>query len=222
MEAIEDECLDDHTSDKGAVYVGCGYYNIAITPTATTMPVTTIFATTPPGSSCASTSFIEDCTPGGSQSLCVVTQTCESWVNTVPASTTQEPPAKTSAAIAITPLELKPVVCDSESNYPGHADIRGDAQADLADRWCTVEPMDNDVLSIGPGEKGLESYREDRQGTKYWFSVSWIDGCVTTVDRQKIYEPFGSGGILCQQIFKNDLITVVAMYHSKTYSAFYL
>ncbi|KAF7555513.1 hypothetical protein G7Z17_g2121 [Cylindrodendrum hubeiense] len=86
-------------------------------------------------------------------------------------------------------VELKPAVCEDETNYLGHGDTNAGSQGNLADRYYLVEPMDNGISDMRPGDAALESIREDLKEIKYYYSIPWIDGCVTTVNRQDLKKP---------------------------------
>ncbi|KAH7120544.1 hypothetical protein EDB81DRAFT_914184 [Dactylonectria macrodidyma] len=183
-----------------------------VAPPLTDLPTLTDIGTgivTPSGSSCAETGTVTQCIPGsGGQSACVENPTCVSWVNTMPPTTTEAPPPPVTTTEAppvvteppVTPLELKPVVCVDENTLPGHGDINGDTQGNLADVFCEVEPLDNGVSDMGPGDQPLERLREANDEIHYYYSISWVDGCVTTVDRQDVLAPIGDGGASCKDI----------------------
>ncbi|KAH7139640.1 hypothetical protein B0J13DRAFT_638583 [Dactylonectria estremocensis] len=179
-------------------------------PPLTDLPTLTDVGTivTPSGSSCAETGTVTQCIPGsGGQSACVENPTCVSWVNTMPPTTTEAPPPVTTTQAPpvvteppVTPLELAPVVCVDEGTLPGHGDINGDTQGNLADVFCEVEPLDNGVSDMGPGDQPLERLREANDEINYYYSISWVDGCVTSVARQDVLSPIGDGGASCKDI----------------------
>ncbi|KAH6894711.1 hypothetical protein B0T10DRAFT_399106, partial [Thelonectria olida] len=227
MDTLEAQCIEDKTYNQGNLDVGCGTYKFtavfdesAASPTTTSAPLTSVVLTnlptltdvgttisTPDGSSCASTATVTQCVIGsGGQSACAERPTCASWVNTqvietteIPATTTEPPPVETTSPPQ-TPLELKPVVCENEADFPGHADVSPSAQNSYADLFCEIDTMDNGVTDMGPGDEPLERVRLDQHEITYYYSVSWIDGCVTSVDRQDVAEPLGSDGMACKDI----------------------
>jgi hypothetical protein len=99
----------------------------------------------------------------------------------------------------ITPLALKPVVCNNEADLPGHADIASKDQKGLAERFCEVDPSDNGIVDMGPGGK-FGRTRQDNYDINYYYEISWVDGCKTTVEKQDLENPIG-GGTKCSDIF---------------------
>lgn len=201
--------------------------SIEISTTMPPLPTLTNDATaivTPSGSSCVATGTVTQCIIGsGGQSACVENPTCTSWVNTEVPETTAAPPPVTTAQPPpvstdppITPLELKPVVCEDEANFPGHADISPDSQGNLADRFCEVDTLDSGITDMGPGDAALESTRLDTHEIKYFYSISWIDGCVTTVERQDVEKPVGDGGMACKDIFIQAFSNCKFHYHHRS------
>ncbi|KXT05630.1 hypothetical protein AC578_5652 [Pseudocercospora eumusae] len=141
------------------------------------------------GSSCVQTATITQCAlgPGGRGSACVPSPTCASWI-----ATTKAPPPAPK-----TPLELKPPVCNNEADLPGHADIGAGFQKFAAKIFC--EPRG--TVQIGPSSKRYTARIIDPHGVNYDYEVSWIQGCVTTVEKQSFVSPVP--GHICEDIMRN-------------------
>lgn len=90
---------------------------------------------------------------------------------------------------------MKPVVCHNEADFKGHADISSGAQFKLAFPLC----IENEE-ELGPGQH-KRAHNLDQHNISYDYSISWIEGCITTVDRQSVYYPIGSAGPYCQKVF---------------------
>lgn len=107
-------------------------------------------------------------------------------------STAESPPEPTE--IPKTPLELKPAVCADESNFPGHVDVHKSDQKRQAESFCETYFLDRNQKAIH-----MSSQNETVSATGgglfgdalLHFSVSWVDGCETTVDSQDVMLPVG-------------------------------
>ncbi|KAL7906301.1 hypothetical protein GGI35DRAFT_482472 [Trichoderma velutinum] len=115
--------------------------------------------------------------------------------------TTESPPEPTETPK--TPLELKPVVCSDESNFPGHGDVHKRDQERQAESFCETYFLDRNQKAIYMNSQsktvwvtGGGLFGEDH----LYFSVSWIDGCETTVDSQNVMLPVGDINVNCGNI----------------------
>ncbi|KAH7009573.1 hypothetical protein EDB80DRAFT_775982 [Ilyonectria destructans] len=121
---------------------------------------------------------------------------------TFPSAVTVEPtdvvtaaPTTTQDAIPTTPLTRQAIVCHNEADFPGHADINGGSQDDYSTDFSGLSgPNGDDNLYDGAGT--VELSKSDKHGVSYYYSVNWIDGCVTTQDTQNFRFPLGMGGII--------------------------
>ncbi|KAH8686198.1 hypothetical protein BGZ61DRAFT_392794 [Ilyonectria robusta] len=126
---------------------------------------------------------------------------CTDYTN-FPSAVTVEPtevvtaaPTTTQAAIPVTPLTRQAIVCHNEADFPGHADINGGSQDDYSTDFSGLSgPNGDDNLYDGAGI--IELSKSDKHGVSYYYSVNWIDGCVTTQDTQNFRFPLGMGGII--------------------------
>lgn len=172
----------------------------AAMPTLTNAPVGTI--TTPDGSSCAGTSTSTQCAIGpGGKTACAEFPSCFSWVNTM---TTSEPePEPTETEIPETPLQLKDVVCEDENDFPGHGDVSPQSQAGYAESFCGGDLAESRSKTLGPDDDPMEELKRDGGDISYNYSISWIEGCKTEVDKQYIQWPIGEEDRFssCSQIF---------------------
>lgn len=124
--------------------------------------------------------------------------TSDELTTTVIESTTESPTSEPTED-PVTPLELKPVVCEDEANLPGHADIRAGDQRLTASIFCA------DYFSIlhthyMNSQNETVSGSANAAGTSYFYSVSWIDGCQTTVDVQDPRVPLEDTKLTCTKI----------------------
>ncbi|KJX94113.1 hypothetical protein TI39_contig4216g00016 [Zymoseptoria brevis] len=120
-------------------------------------------------------------------------------ISAEPTTSTPEPePIPTQS---ITPLEVISAECFDEADFPGHADIQGRDQSSFSDYFCNDwnDFVDDGQRDIGPGEAVADLHVDD-YGVNYWYEISWVDGCVTTVDRQDVSDPLGEGGKTCKDI----------------------
>jgi hypothetical protein len=101
-----------------------------------------------------------------------------------------------------TPLELKSAVCENEADFGNHPDVSPDFQSGRAGVFCGSGIYDNKVAKMSPGSK---PYSATHKGGKvnYWYEVSWVEGCKTTVDSQDVAYPVGNKGPRCADIFKS-------------------
>ncbi|UKZ81306.1 hypothetical protein TrVFT333_009078 [Trichoderma virens FT-333] len=105
-------------------------------------------------------------------------------------STTESPPEPTE--IPKTPLELKPVMCEDEANFPGHGDVHKGDQKRQAESFCETYFLEGQHdLYMGPQNTTVWATTGFIE-TNLYFSVSWIDGCETTVDSQNAMLPLGN------------------------------
>ncbi|KAM0542725.1 hypothetical protein ACHAPJ_012658 [Fusarium lateritium] len=152
--------------------------------------------------------FEGQCILDGGQSWAEIDMGCGAY-GIIPAKSSAAPPAATSTAAAPPPqptepqkqpLQVNPAVCEDESKYPGHADIQKRDQAEMADHICEGSVSDEGQV-MGPGDTMVERSFRDNYGVNYYFSISWIDGCMTTVDKQDFDKPVGGNTWTCENIF---------------------
>ncbi|KAM0189313.1 hypothetical protein ACHAPI_010079 [Fusarium lateritium] len=123
-----------------------------------------------------------------------------------PTTSTSETPVQTTVAPK-QPLQVNPVYCDLESNYPHHDDIQKSDQANFAKEFCdnpvslTMGRHINTNLgkTIGP-EDQLDHVFYDNYGVAYHYAIWWNSGCTTDVDRQSIQKPVGGDTWTCENI----------------------
>lgn len=170
-------------------------------PTLTNPPAGTI--TTPDGSSCVETSTSTQCAMGpGGRTACAEFPSCFSWVNIM---TTSEPePEPTKTETPETPLELQDVVCEDENDFPGHGDVSSRSQSGFAESFCGGDLAASRSKTLGPDDDAMEELKRDGGGISYNYSISWINGCKTEVDKQYIQWPIGQEDSFssCLQIFE--------------------
>lgn len=153
---------------------------------------TTATFSTPSGSSCAETTTIKQCAIGAlGQSVCISAPSCASWVNTdtVTVTATAAEPTKTTA-----PLQVNKPVCNDESDFPDHKDVSEDG---ISTATYLFYDHYGEIMMYA----GQETVSEIAgTGVKISSSASWIDGCVTDVDEQKLGEPLGDDSLLAYTV----------------------
>lgn len=201
MYAFGDECFDSENSFlEGTIDVGCGTYKYTAMPTTSTtappvhltgLPTLTDVPgpiSIPDDSSCAETATNTQCALGGGAGHdqgCVENTYCASWVSTQPTEAPAPPEDKT------TPLELGPVFCKDKGG--DHKDVNPSAVKTLADGYCEA----NLPVELKPGSSVSGTTKSDI----YYYEVSWVEGCKTTVESQDPYKPLGKDGPLCKDLF---------------------
>ncbi|KAH7141655.1 hypothetical protein EDB81DRAFT_898885 [Dactylonectria macrodidyma] len=114
-----------------------------------------------------------------------------------PTTTAVEEPPTTTAVEEPTPnasLVRGPVICHNEADFPGHADINGGAQDDFSTDFSGK--LGSDGTTMSPTSGPIVWNTQDKHGINYWFSASWVDGCITTVPTQDFQFPLGLGSII--------------------------
>lgn len=169
---IREQCLRFRTNDEGSLDTGCGTYSLEI-------------KSVPGVSTIQSTSSEQTGTPSAS---------------TEATKATTESPSPEPTGDPKMPLELKPVVCEDEANFPGHADIRKDDQRLAAGVFCETYFSRDHLRWMDSHDEAVTGIINVK-GTSYSFSVSWIDGCETTVASQAPMYPFNGNDLSCENIF---------------------
>ncbi|KAK7415730.1 hypothetical protein QQX98_005643 [Neonectria punicea] len=172
MDKLEVGCLLGDSYSEGSFDVGCGTYKFKATFDENAVKTTT-----------TSTSEVP-----------------ESTTSEAPDTTTSEAPAEITEA-AKTPLELGSTVCEDEDDFPGHAGINPGAQKSEADFFCQLMRGDELIEDIGSGDARASRVLFDGHDISYEYTISWIDGCETTVERQEIEDPIGDGDLSCKDVF---------------------
>lgn len=97
------------------------------------------------------------------------------------------------------PLEVTNITCNDPADFEGHADIYGDFQYKNALYLCNYEWHG---LTMDPSSKPLYQ-RESPYGVSYDYSISWVEGCETTVPSQDVQVPLNdqAPGWSCHAIF---------------------
>lgn len=206
MYAFGDECFDSENSFlEGTIDVGCGTYKYTAIPTTSTtappfhltgLPTLTDIPgpiSTPDGSSCAETATNTQCAQGGGGrgQACVENTYCASWASTEPTEAPAPPEEETPPEDETTSLELGPVFCKNRGG--NHKDVSPRAVRALADAYCEA----NLPVELKPGDPAYGITKSDL----YYYEVSWVEGCKTTVDLQDPYTPLGNDGPLCKDLF---------------------
>ncbi|GAW22647.1 hypothetical protein ANO14919_121890 [Xylariales sp. No.14919] len=129
---------------------------------------------------------------------------------TTPETSTESSTETTSAehtptpTVTITPLQVLGIVCNNEADFPGHADVSPGYQKKYAQFFGDyAHPESGDMYSSTPP---LDGKFQDPHGISYEYIVSWIPGCVTTVDRQSVQFPLGKDqkNVKARDILVND------------------
>ncbi|RWA04550.1 hypothetical protein EKO27_g10559 [Xylaria grammica] len=137
-------------------------------------------------------------TPDSTTKSPTSTVTTESPTDTTSAESTPTP------TVTITPLQVIGIVCNNEADFPGHADVSPGYQKKYAQFFGDyAQPESGDMYSSTPP---LDGKFRDPHGISYEYVVSWIPGCVTTVDRQSVQFPLGDGqkNVKARDLLVND------------------
>ncbi|KAM0354797.1 hypothetical protein ACHAPU_000621 [Fusarium lateritium] len=114
---------------------------------------------------------------------------------------TEEPKQEDPKEDPPTPLALKSAVCENEEDFGKHPDVSPDFQFGRAGVFCGSSIYDNKVANMGPSSKPFSATHKGGK-TNYWYEVSWVEGCKTTVDSQSVANPLGDKGPRCADLFK--------------------
>lgn len=99
------------------------------------------------------------------------------------------------------PLVVGAAVCEGEANLPGHAPINEEHQGQLASIACLRLNLVHHISFMNAHSIPM-TYSANPDGTNYFYSVSWIDGCETAVESQDPYLPLGNDlSPLCSYMF---------------------
>ncbi|KAK3299466.1 uncharacterized protein B0H64DRAFT_455416 [Chaetomium fimeti] len=179
----------------------------SITATATTFstfdstdfPTLSTAWTTPEGSTCASTTTYTSCIfPGGGNSACAVSTTCASWAATS-TSTTSTGPTET-------PLAINTKGCYYASElFPNEdpPDIDEDFQQQYIPWACATDDTAAVDVVLGPDSEPM-TFDTRTNGVPYWYSVSWIEDCETSVSEQYAYVPIPGGEDTCYSLMRGN------------------
>ncbi|RYP57836.1 hypothetical protein DL769_009244 [Monosporascus sp. CRB-8-3] len=160
----------------------------ASTSSASTSSVSTSSATTSSASSSSATP-----SPSSTTSSVSTTSSTSST-----STTTQPTPTPT------TPLERGPIICHNEADFPGHADINPDAQDEFSTDFSGLDDVDE---YLGPGSPAIELNIKDGDDISYQYSASWVEGCVTSVDKQSYRFPLGSPSQITAYLLVREAFT---------------
>lgn len=91
-----------------------------------------------------------------------------------------------SATESITPLALGQRNCNAESDFPGHGAIQGDNVRLGSQQACMNTALTEDEMYDG---KAPITYSATLNNVPYYFAISWVSGCQTTVDKASPAQP---------------------------------
>lgn len=214
FETIGENCIKNKSSNKGSLDVGCGTYNFEIKPASKNTATKSVSSTSRKTShettittSISSVSKKMSHSPLRASSSrtevapkSLSTRSKANFLTSTPLATT-ESPSSTPTDGSQRPLELRSVVCEDEASLPGHAPISAEHQRLLSAIICYDIVAKHDITSMD-SQSEASTYTINPDGTNYFYSVSWVDGCKTTVDRQGVSTPLGESSPQCR-----DLVT---------------
>ncbi|KAK7938043.1 uncharacterized protein PG986_014911 [Apiospora aurea] len=87
------------------------------------------------------------------------------------------PPSATASIIA---LALSSIQCNDESDFPGHGAIQGSNVQLGSQQACMNTGLTEDEMYDG---KAPITYSATISNVPYYFAISWVRGCKTTVDK---------------------------------------
>ncbi|RYO92304.1 hypothetical protein DL762_001753 [Monosporascus cannonballus] len=193
----DDEAADYAQSQIDAAF---GSSRVTTSSSASTSSASTSSASTSSAStSLVSTSSVTTSSASNSSATPSPSSTTSSVPTTLPTSTTtQHTPTPT------TPLERGPIICHNEADFPGHADINPGAQDEFSTDFSGLDDVDE---YLGPGSPAIELNTKDGDGVSYQYSASWIEGCVTSVDKQSYRFPLGSPSQITAYLLVREAFT---------------
>ncbi|KAI0967585.1 hypothetical protein F4678DRAFT_465186 [Xylaria arbuscula] len=117
-------------------------------------------------------------------------------------TTTSSEPTPTPTTI-ITPLQAFDIVCNKESDFPGHADVSRNWQGKFAHVFGSLWMPEGGLMSNS--SPAIDGKFKDNHGISYEYSVSWVAMCVTTEEQQSFQFPLDEQGELnAETILKDD------------------
>ncbi|RYP19193.1 hypothetical protein DL765_003508 [Monosporascus sp. GIB2] len=180
---VESPSEDDAAADYAQSQIDAAFGSSTVTTSssASTSSASSSSATPPPLSTTSSVPTTSPTSP------------------TSPTSTTTQPtPTPT------TPLERGPIICHNEADFPGHADINPGAQDEFSTDFSGLDNVDE---YLGPGSPAIELNTKDGDDISYQYSASWIEGCVTSVDKQSYRFPLGSPSQITAYLLVREAFT---------------
>ncbi|KAJ7161200.1 glycoside hydrolase family 18 protein [Mycena filopes] len=131
--------------------------------------------------------------PGADGNVATITANFALWAGLTATATT-------SATATPTPthaLSVDDVVCLDEADFPGHGDINPDSQNEEAFWFClqqTTGASDDPnggwtEMSFGDAAIDWTTFVSQ---ISYHYRIEWVNGCITTVDKQNVGYPVGS------------------------------
>ncbi|KAI0532880.1 hypothetical protein GGR58DRAFT_488740 [Xylaria digitata] len=109
----------------------------------------------------------------------------------IPTSTATTEPTPIPTTV-ITPLQVFDTACNNEADFPGHGDVSPGTQNEFAMDFSGLDGPDGFEF-ISSTTPTFERKFEGKHGISYDYSVSWVSGCVTTVDKQSFRFPLAEG-----------------------------
>ncbi|KAK8076443.1 hypothetical protein PG994_003715 [Apiospora phragmitis] len=103
-----------------------------------------------------------------------------------PSSTTSSKKAPPSATASITALVLGQIHCNDESDFPGHGAVQGSNVRLGSQQACMNTALVEDEMYDG---KAPITYSANISNVPYYFTISWVSGCKTTVGKASPAEP---------------------------------
>ncbi|KAI1290712.1 hypothetical protein F5Y03DRAFT_377873 [Xylaria venustula] len=125
--------------------------------------------------------------------------TTESPTDTTTTTSSEPTPTPTTT---ITPLQAFDIVCNKESDFPGHADVSGSWQKKFAHIFGEFWGPEGGLMSDSSPD--IVAKLKDNHGISYEYSVSWISMCVTTGEQQSFQFPLGEQSELDAETILKD------------------
>ncbi|KAL6903018.1 hypothetical protein GGI43DRAFT_433149 [Trichoderma evansii] len=193
---IGEQCIKDKSSNKASLDIGCGTYHLEVkaSKTATAKSVSSALTKT----SQKKPSSLSSRTKVSSKSTS--TSTRASSVTATTDATKSVSPSPNPTDSSYMPLVVNSAVCEDEANLPGHAPINEEHQSQLASFACLGLNLVHHISSMDSHSEPI-TYSANPDGTNYFYSISWIDGCETAVESQDPSLPLGSSlSPLCSNV----------------------
>ncbi|SPJ87141.1 uncharacterized protein FTOL_12166 [Fusarium torulosum] len=92
-----------------------------------------------------------------------------------------------------------------EEPHPPTSNIPRPEETAPIQKGDNAEPQAPGTIKVAKVSPGSKPYSAVHKGGKvnYWYEVSWVEGCKTTVDSQDVAYPINDKGPRCTDIFKS-------------------
>lgn len=120
---------------------------------------------------------------------------------TPPTTTAQRTTTAQPKPTPNTPLTLGSQHCNNADDFAGHGEIIPEIFDQLQAYGCVGGARYRISATYNP----MIGFWEQYEGAWYYFKITWVEGCVTTVDTQLPFNPIpGNSNVTCNSLFTGD------------------